>query len=173
MTDAWVNYLFSFQNSIGSLYTAVKTARQQQQTGYCFCYRYKSIQNPALVKTYNATTLWQFFWVGQQMQGFGAFAQNVISTSTVTLPDGTVLSLEPIDLEVLILLAQMTPVGNLFQAPLYASKYIGEGKCYCFPAAGLADFTGTVLPTLVYGARELRNLGIQYVSSNYGLNQTI
>lgn len=173
MTDAWVNYLFSYQNSIGSLYTAVKTARQQQQMGYCFCYRYKSIQNPSLSKTYNATTLWQFWGVSTKMQGFGTFAQNVIATSTVTLDDGTVLSLDPIDVEVLVLLAQINQVGNLFQAPLYAKKYIAEGKCYCFPAAGLANFSGVVFPTLVYGARELSNLGNLYVSSNYGMNQTV
>jgi hypothetical protein len=173
MTDVWVNYLFSYQNAIGNLYSAVKTARQQQQTGYTFTYRYTSIQNPGNNKVYDAGTLWTFYWVSFNMQGFGQFAQNVISTSQVTLNNGTVLSLDPIDVEVLILLAMMTPLGNLFQATKFAQQYVAEGKCYCFPAAGLADFSGSVFPTIVYGGRELINLGNRYVGSNYGYNTTL
>jgi hypothetical protein len=172
MTDAWVNQVFANQYAISSLFGAVIIGQQQRMKGLDFAYRYTSISAPTVNKLYGAGTLNTFNWIAQQMAGFGTYAQNIISTSTVVLPDGTTLVLDPIDVEVLILLAQMTPISNLYSGAKYARQYRAEGKTNVVAASGLADFTGTLLPTLFYGTGALITLGNANVVSNYLQNQT-
>ena len=173
MTDAFVNTLFGAQKAIGSLFSAVKTAREQQQRALTFVYRYTSIQDSTLNKVYGAGILWQFYLVSLQMAGFGTYAQNIISTNQVTLNDGTVISLDAVDLEILILLAQSNLIGNLFRAPFIAQNYIGEGKTYFFPVQGLHDLSGNALPYIAYGGRTLVQKGNANLGSAYGFNETL
>lgn len=159
-TDIWIkNTIILNSNPILNLYQAVKTSQQNINNGIDFCYSYSSINGNGM-KSYCGKTLDDFLYISMLMRGFGTFAQSLISSGNIVW-NNALFSLELIDIEVLILLAQMDAVSCLYSATKYAQQYRAESKVYNYAGTGFGTFTGTPLPQISYGQNQLYSWALQ------------
>lgn len=163
MTDAWIQgTIIPNSAPISNLYQAVKMGQQAAGMGRQFCYNYTSINGNGS-KSYCAKALVDYFYYSMYMNTLTEVALTAfvaVTPQTVTM-NGTEYTLQDIDMEVLILLMQMSPVANLFSATKYAQQYRSEGKCYCYTGARFVNFVGGYLPQITYGQSQLYQWALQ------------